>query len=206
VKASESIVNLAPAMVSAQAEIAAASKDGKNPAFKSRYATLTAAVDASRPALAKYGLCVLQFPTTLDHAVSVVTRLLHKSGEWIEEELTLPVAKFDPQGVGSAITYARRYGYCALVGVVADEDDDGNAASKPAPLTSELPPPKVEAPKGFAPWFAALEGKAEEGLAALKAAWTSAKPEFREHIVKHEAAAWGALKAKAELADAAVKP
>ena len=65
----------------------------------------------------------------IDNTVIVETILAHESGEWIQSDLCLPLAKHDPQGVGSAVTYGRRYGLAAIVGIVADIDDDGNAAS-----------------------------------------------------------------------------
>ncbi len=125
----------APAFVKAQAEIQAADKDRINPAFKSKYATLAACIEASRPALTKHGLAVLQgvrMATTGEPYVYVTTRILHMSGEWIEEVLAWPIKNMDSFGVGSGTTYARRVGYCGLVGVVADEDDDGAASVRPA--------------------------------------------------------------------------
>jgi hypothetical protein len=129
-KTSDSIKELAPALVKAQADIKAAIKDATNPHFKSRYADLSSVIDACKPALNNRGIAFLQAVRSDERAgVVVETILLHTSGEWISEDLFLPVSKNDAQGVGSAITYGRRYGLQSMVGIPA-EDDDGNAAVK----------------------------------------------------------------------------
>jgi hypothetical protein len=135
---------LARALAKAQAVMEGASKDKTNPAFKSRYADLASVWDACRGPLTSNGLAVVQLVTSADKtSVTVETRLLHEGGESLSSTLTLPVEKATAQGVGSAITYARRYGLSAMVGVAPDDDDDGNGASKPArPYTQ----PQVSAP------------------------------------------------------------
>jgi hypothetical protein len=140
---------LARALAKAQAVMEGASKDKTNPAFKSRYADLASVWDACRGPLTSNGLAVVQLVTSADKtSVTVETRLLHEGGESLSSTLTLPVEKATAQGVGSAITYARRYGLSAMVGVAPDDDDDGNEASKPArPYT----PPQVSAPPKSAP-------------------------------------------------------
>lgn len=132
---------LATAMAKAQAEIKAALKDSKNPHFKSSYADLTSVWDACRNALTKNGLSVIQIPNFEGEEVWLETRLLHASGESISGRYPLRPQQQTPQGYGSALTYARRYSLAAMVGVVADEDDDGNAAS--APRTSYSKPAPV---------------------------------------------------------------
>lgn len=127
---SESIAELTKALVKVQAEIKPAVKDAKNSFFKSSYADLNSVWDACRALLTANGLAVIQTTAPVEHGVVVETVLAHTSGEWISGELLLPLAKSDPQGVGSAITYGRRYGLAAIVGIVGDEDDDGNAASR----------------------------------------------------------------------------
>jgi hypothetical protein len=119
---------LAAALSLAQAEIDAARKTESNPFFKSSYADLATVRAAIREAFGKYGLSVVQIPHTSNGEVLVTTILLHKSGQFIEGTLALKPVKGDPQGVGSAITYARRYALMAFSGVAPD-DDDGNAAS-----------------------------------------------------------------------------
>lgn len=133
-KTSSSITAIAPALVAAAAELGPVAKDATNPAFRNRYATLDAIMEAVRPVLARHGLAVIQTgttPETIDGrltSVGVETMVLHKSGEWIAAAVTLPVEKLTAQGAGSAISYGRRYGISALLGLTA-EDDDGNAAS-----------------------------------------------------------------------------
>ena len=143
---------LATAMAKAQAEIKAALKDSKNPHFKSSYADLTSVWDACRNALTKNGLSVIQIPNFEGEEVWLETRLLHASGESISGRYPLRPQQQTPQGYGSALTYARRYSLAAIVGVVADEDDDGNAASAPRPTYSK-PAPVADANKAKAESF-----------------------------------------------------
>lgn len=129
---SESLAKIAPALVKAQKNMEAASKDSKNPFFKSKYADLNSIIDAAIPALNAEGIAVLQAPSVHvypDNNVSVIqTILLHESGEFIAGESEIVAAKAnDPQSAGSATTYARRYGLQAMVTLKA-EDDDGEAA------------------------------------------------------------------------------
>lgn len=119
---------LAAALAKAQATMAGAKKDAANPHFKSRYADLASVWDAIREPLTTNGLSVVQLLRSVQGGVEVETVLLHTSGESIGAVFGVPVTKADPQGYGSAATYARRYSLMALVGV-APEDDDGNAAS-----------------------------------------------------------------------------
>lgn len=126
---SETIGNLAKALSIVQSKLTPAVKDSKNPFFKSNYADLNSVWDACRRLLTENGLSVAQVNQAAENGVIVETVLMHESGEWISGEIFLPLVKNDPQGVGSAITYGRRYGLAAIVGIVADEDDDGNHAS-----------------------------------------------------------------------------
>ncbi|MBT9133099.1 MAG: hypothetical protein DDT33_01630 [Firmicutes bacterium] len=125
---SESITELAKALAKAQGEMILAKKGAENPFFKSRYADLGMTIDAIRAPLAGNGLAITQLihPDS-DHAV-VETILMHGSGEWISSTIQLRPVKADPQGLGSAITYARRYALSAIVNLAA-EDDDGEAAT-----------------------------------------------------------------------------
>lgn len=122
-KTSESIKEIASAMNKAQAEMTAAKKDSKNPFFKSSYADLGSVVLALKEAFCNNGLSYVQVPLMEESSVGVTTRLMHSSGEWIEGTLTLPMAKLDPQGAGSAITYARRYALQAMAGIPSADDD-----------------------------------------------------------------------------------
>lgn len=129
---STSITKLSVALVKAQGELNAVSKDGKNPHFKSTYATLQNIVESTRDVLHRHGLAVVQtFSQTDGTYIDLTTTLVHESGEWISGTITMRPTKPDPQGLGSAATYARRYAYAAILGIVTDDDDDGNAASAP---------------------------------------------------------------------------
>lgn len=122
---------LATALAKAQAAITPAIKDKTNPAFRSKYADLGAVWEACRGPLTDNGLTVVQLP--VNHAegyAALRTMLLHTSGQYIATTVSARLMKDDAQGLGSALTYLRRYSLAAVVGVVADEDDDGNAASK----------------------------------------------------------------------------
>lgn len=126
---SETIGELTKALVSVQKGLQPAKKDSANPFFKSKYADLNSIWDSCRDLLATNGLAVMQTNEPVENAVIVETTLAHQSGEWVSGQILLPLAKSDAQGVGSAITYGRRYGLAAILGIVSDEDDDGNAAS-----------------------------------------------------------------------------
>jgi len=133
---SDSIANLAKALSIVQGKLTHAKKDSANPFFKSKYADLESVWDACRSLLADNALAVAQFPglySELDKSMSLTTILTHSSGEWISQEMSVPVTKPDAQGAGSALTYMRRYALAAVVGVV-QADDDGNAASSPKPV------------------------------------------------------------------------
>lgn len=140
---SETIGKLSDALAKAQAEIKSIGKDRTNPHFKNRYATLDAILDTIRPTLAKHGLSVVQGASDTTTGFNVETWLVHASGEYIGNVVAVPVSKQDAQGVGSALTYGRRYGVSALLALSTDEDDDGEAAvKKPAPKKAD---PKPEA-------------------------------------------------------------
>jgi hypothetical protein len=126
---SESIAALANSLAKAQAAMSAAKKDSINPHFKSRYADLASIWDACRDSLTKNGLAVVQLPGKDEAGYYVETVLTHASGEFIADKLHIVPTKDDPQGLGSAITYARKYGLSAIAGVAPDDsDDDGEAA------------------------------------------------------------------------------
>ena len=125
--------DLYAAMAKAFPEIEGTSKDKNNPHFKSKYADLSAVVEAIKPALTKHGLFFVQQTHEQEGGVCVETVVCHSSGESMPlGKLFVPASKQDAQGYGSALTYARRYSLMTVFGV-CPEDDDGNAASKPAP-------------------------------------------------------------------------
>jgi hypothetical protein len=135
---------LAKALAAAQKASEAIKKAATNPAFGgSKYADLATVVEAVIPALNAAGVAVLQFPTFDGTMVGVTTTMIHESGASVSSTLLLRPSKSDPQGVGSATTYARRYSLLAMTGA-APEDDDGNAASGPRhePERQHVEPPK----------------------------------------------------------------
>lgn len=191
---SESIAALAAALAKAQGEMEGAAKANVNPHFKSKYADLASVWDACREPLSKHGLSVLQ-PVSADGArVTVTTILAHSSGEYISEALTMTAAQNTPQGVGSTITYGRRYGLASMVGI-APEDDDGNAASghQQSPARVEVP----TVPAGYDDWWLDMVATSDEGTKALHEAWKKSKPQFRDYTTKTRTEKWEALKAKA---------
>lgn len=123
-KTSPEINELAAALSKAQGEVAAAHKDSSNQFFKSKYADLAAVWDACRAPLSTHGLAIVQVPRSEGGTVTMETRLVHSSGQWIEGELTATAKDDGPQSIGSVVTYLRRYMLQAMTGV-APEDDDG---------------------------------------------------------------------------------
>ena len=123
---SEKIELLVKALSKAQAEFPRIEKDKENPFYHSKYADLSTVLGAVMPTLAKHGLVVCQTSRAGDKPC-LVTTLAHESGQFISGEYPLVPVKPEPQALGSAMTYARRYAICAILGVVADDDDDGNA-------------------------------------------------------------------------------
>lgn len=193
---SEQINEIAAACAKAQGELKPAAKDAINPAFRSKYADHAAIVEASR-VYAKYGVAVFQDVQLSEAGSAVTTRLAHSSGQWIEfGPLTVPLAKRDAHGVGSATTYAKRYGLSAALGIAADEDDDGNAASDKATVQPAAAAPEV--PRGFATWWMGMEKIADSGIVALRESWEKSAPDLRKYVTAHRNADWERLKAKAE--------
>jgi hypothetical protein len=134
---SEQLNELAKALAAAQGEFTAIPKSNENPFFHSKYAGLPKVVETASPILSKHGLSISQFIGHDDQGDTLTTLLLHESGQFIKGTMRLRPVKNDPQAQGSATTYARRYSYMSVLGLVADEDDDGNAAAKnPQPSRS----------------------------------------------------------------------
>ena len=129
---------LATALVKAQASVKGAVKYSTNPHFKSQYDDVASIWEAWRKPRTENGLSVVQLPGWLDGRTTLTTMLLHTSGQWISGTAESPISKADPQGVGSAITYLRRYALAAAASV-APEDDDGNAASQSEGWQSRAP-------------------------------------------------------------------
>jgi len=145
IESSPSIGELCKALHGAQGVLTGVVKDAKNPHFKNRYATLEAVLDTARPALQANGLIVSQAPGRMvDGCVEITTMLAHVSGEWMRSTLHVPLAKRDPQGLGSAVTYGLRYALMAAL-CVPPTDDDGEAAmpSRQIERPAERPAPRT---------------------------------------------------------------
>jgi hypothetical protein len=167
--------NIATALVKAQKAFGPALKTSTNPHFKSRYADLSACVEAVMDGLNDNGIALIQKCYDCDNGVMVETMFVHESGEMLEcGILHVPASKQDPQGYGSALTYARRYSLMAACGI-APEDDDGNAASR-----------KPEKPVLIAPLIASIDAATTEE--ELKAAYFEAIK-----VAGHDAAAKNAI-------------
>ena len=136
---SESIKNIAGALVKFQASVSKVAKEANNPFFKSKYASLANILDTIQKPLSECGLAISQFPD----GDALTTIILHAdSGEWMESSYVMPVAKQnDPQAMGSAITYARRQSIGSILNLNIDDDDDGEKAmGRQIPKKDELTP------------------------------------------------------------------
>jgi len=165
---SAEIGQLIPALIKMHNQIAPVVKDSTNPYFKSKYADLASIWEAISEPLTKNGLFVLQEPSgasstlVIDDALvsygslTLTTTIIHSSGEYVRSAFTVPVVSPNPQGFGSAVTYARRYALQSVFGI-APEDDDGNAACQKVDIQKSARPPKLQAvPK-------LTENKVQEG-------------------------------------------
>jgi hypothetical protein len=154
---SESITELAKAMVKFHSVVGKVSKDAKNPFFKNKYASLSNIIEAVTKPLNDNGLSVLQLPSI----EGLTTLLLHESGEWISSVSSTPVKDAtDPQKLGSAITYARRYALGAILSLNIDEDDDGQKASAPPKRQAAKPELKPKSTE----WSKAVQYLVDGGL------------------------------------------
>jgi hypothetical protein len=142
-KTSDKIDLISAALLAAQREVENAAKDAKNPHFKNSYASLGSVIEATKGPLNKAGIVVLQTLGDGGDRVCLTTRLLHTSGQWIEDTASTPIPKFDPQGVGSACTYLRRYSLAAAL-CITQEDDDGEAARPANPVVKAYVPKPVK--------------------------------------------------------------
>ena len=132
IKHTDSLASIGAALSKAQASVKVAIKDSTNPHLKTRYADLLSVWDACRAVLAENNLSVVQLPVSDEPGyVALETMLLHASGEYISARCRVRLTRDDPQGLGSGLTYLRRYALSAALGIVADEDDDAQSASTP---------------------------------------------------------------------------
>lgn len=195
---SEQIDQLAAALANAQGKIRGASKDSSNPFYRSKYADLESCWDAIRDAFTENGLAVAQPVSLTDGAVTVTTILLHTSGQWMSERMTMTpmrqgkggewVKAEDPQSLGSCITYNRRYSLQAMTGLTPI-DDDGNAASGIPAETHKTPKPPPQPQQGLQKppqQQDSKEDKAAKAISAqascgkLDALWAKVEADFKE--------------------------
>lgn len=217
---SELINEIAAALAKAQGEMTGAVKDAANPFFKSKYADLASVWEACRGPLTKNGIAIVQFPKTeytgtpepyqwtaksgetrngvrVICIVSVLTRLTHSSGQWMEDAVSTMLPTGDPQSVGSAITYLRRYALQSVAGV-APEDDDAEAAHGPTNGQAKQSTPIVTAPpKGFTDWLDDIKAAADEGTGRLQKAWKESAEDYRRYLTTNIPKQWDAIKAHA---------
>lgn len=143
---SEAIDKLAAALSKFQSAVSPIPKSGKNPHFGNTFSTLEDIDSATREGLAQNGLSVSQLVSRVETIPILVTILMHSSGQWISGEQILNPTKNDPQAMGSAISYAKRYGKLAILGLSSDEDDDGNKASGRTTTQPAARPAEAAAP------------------------------------------------------------
>lgn len=198
---SESIENIAKALVKFQAEVKNPPNTAVNPFLKNKYAPLNDILNLVRPILSKHGLGVIQAPSGDGESISIATMLMHESGEWIEPEpLVLKAEKATAQGAGAAITYGRRYALSAVLGISSEDDDDGSQtpqrSGKDRPKQQSQKHPKAEGPPNAATdsqikaIFAiskALGVTSEDELKAWISSTVKRNIESMKHISKAEA-------------------
>lgn len=179
--------NIATALVKAQQAFGPALKTNTNPAFRSKYADLSACIEAVVDALNDNGVMLMQ--RTLEDAtgVTVETVFLHESGEQLSSgPLHVPASKQDPQGYGSALTYARRYSLMAACGI-APEDDDGNAASRgKEPEPQHVPEPQGLPERVIADHLAAIDGATKSTIKAIYAKAKKAAIDANDHAAAEQ--------------------
>lgn len=152
---SNTIAELATALAVAQGQMAPASKDSLNPHFGQTYAGLSSVWAACRKPLSDNGLAIVQTTSSDGPKAITTTTLLHKSGEWIEDDLVITVAQPTAQALGSAFSYGRRYSLAGMAGIAsASDDDDGESAvgrEPPKEIPQKIKRPLARPPKEF-PW------------------------------------------------------
>lgn len=191
-KTSEQTDKLWPAVVAARKAMKNPTKDAENPGFKRdgkplKYADLAACIEVSDAAAHPLGLVTLQELTGDSAGVSVSTIILHDSGQWVQfEPLFIPASKLDPQGFGSATTYGRRYSLKAAWNL-ADDDDDGNAASNKAPAKSSAP---LAVPAGYDDWIKTIQemaGRQGVTLDSFRANYAKSDKAHRKYLETNDA-------------------
>jgi len=188
---SETLTKIAPALVAALGKIEGAAKKKTNPGFKSKYADLETVIDASRDILTEHGLTVMQFPGACSGGVlNLETVIMHESGEWVSAEMGIALGKTDPQGVGSAVSYARRYALMAALNMPAVDDDGeasmGRARQDPTPSALDVAKQQLIGATS-ADDFKAIWAKLQAGAPNIMS-----KGDYAQLVdfMKHEAKRW----------------
>lgn len=171
---SQSIGKLADALNKAQNQMEKAKKDSNNPFFKSKYADLSSVWDACKDAVLSNGFCVMQplAGTDAKGNTLIVTMLVHTSGEWVKGVLPMPATKSDPQSVGSAITYGRRYSLAAMLNVMLEDDDAESAMGRSQSQSKSHNQNSVKASTKQANYLKNLMQEGKVDKEAVKAAMT----------------------------------
>lgn len=186
---SDSIIAISTALLKFQGAVDGVKRDSNNPFFNSKYADLEKVVDTARPHLQAVGIAFLQSPGAIkDNCLSMTTMLVHaESGEWMQGTGEIPLGKKDPQGAGSAQTYAQRYHLMAMLGL-PPTDDDGEGAMERTPTrpAAKAPTKPVEANKTFAAFGASItSAKTPDDLKdAFAAIWKSSLPQDDKDTLK----------------------
>lgn len=150
IRTSDQVNEIYGALAKAQAKLENVARDRENAHFHARYATLGAVLDEVRPKLSEQGIAILQMPVNGEGSnVGIVTRLTHSSGQWIESAIYVQPTKFDAQGVGSVLTYLRKYSLMAVAGVGPDDDDAEAAVGRPQPRPQTNGGTRNAAPPGY---------------------------------------------------------
>ena len=144
---STDITQLAKAMLQVQKELAPVTKDALNPYTRSKYATLNAIMEVCKPVLLSHGIWLTQITVPSEPGtVALLTKLTHaETGQYQAALTVLPLQKMDSQSAGAALTYSRRYGLSALLGLVTEDDDDAESTKLPPRPTRPMPSPQPQA-------------------------------------------------------------
>ena len=176
---SAELKDLATALAKAQGIVRGATRDSLNPHFRSKYADLASVWEACRDALTQNGLSVVQLPGYTEGVATLDTMLLHSSGQWIRGTAGAPLPKADAQGVGSALTYLRRYALAAVAGVAPEDDDAEGAVGRAVTKRAEQPlseKPAVLAQSEPMPW----DGKHQSPPPAPRPVPVEMPPEWKK--------------------------
>lgn len=190
-RTSEKTSQIAEALINAQGRMEGVVRDSENPFHKNKYASLEAVIATIKPVLQAHDLGFVQFPGKVENGcITVTTRIIHITGEWIESDAQIPLAKMDAQGAGSAITYGCRYSLMAALGVPPVDDDAESAVLRthepvkktaPAPAPVKAEPASDDVAKNFYRVAAKTAIDLQHTTADLKEWWKSETENRRKH-------------------------